>query len=210
MNLPAIRNLTDPDVLVQGYRDVDYQQPEVLKDKLRQAAILWVSFDCAAAAMYPILGRLLDFAQRNKTWELWGYHSFGDFIVRHVQGELKVPHTKAYDAWKLMRNWPEIDDRVAKEIGVSKLRELNKVEGETHRDEWIEKAKTLPVSDFKDEVATHIGSTVAGQKLKRVEFGLRSDTLDLWEETIASVIREIGTDNWDAIVEALCGEWASK
>lgn len=209
--LPAIPLFPNLDSLLPRYQELP-DHPVMLRDLLRDTAILFLGFGKGFAVLMPMLGKVIAHVQRTGLWEAWGFKTFTDFVTHGMEKDFKVPHSQAWACYRLVEKWPSMTPQEAVEIGYVKLRELSRVshEGDSKAEEWKHKAKEMPVEQFKDLVSTARGSTVAQDKLVRLEFHVRQETKDLVLEVMESIGREISTDDPNAIFEAWAGEWESR
>ncbi|MFO7895828.1 MAG: hypothetical protein R6U84_02735 [Candidatus Cloacimonadales bacterium] len=100
------------------------------------------------------LGQLLSEIKRNKIFKAKGYKTFKEF-VEDEYGFSSSFANKLVSNYNIFINEFDLDEVTAKEIGLDKLNLVKPMLKEASQEEasvWIDKAKTSPTADLRDEI----------------------------------------------------------
>ncbi len=103
---------------------------------------------------FVTLGQLFSTIKRRKMYTLKGFDNFKDF----VEAEYNINSTlagKLSSVYELYIGELDLDDTSVKELGFDRLSMIKPFVAKADwdvRDEWIQKAETMPVNELKDHI----------------------------------------------------------
>ena len=103
---------------------------------------------------FVTLGQLLSEIKRNKLFKHKGYKTFKEFVEEEYNFSGSFA-SKLVSNYNLFINEYDLDETIAKQIGLDKLnmvKPMLKDATKTEATEWIEKAQMVPTAELRDEI----------------------------------------------------------
>ncbi len=152
------------------------------------------------------LGRYLCEARAGQYWRLEKLTSFDDFLERRFPDSRR----KAYYLMSIHEQLPKQLRHELKQVGWSKAAELAKV---ARRDQerfesanWLHKANTMPMQQFKDEVDKYLSGASEASEL--IYFKLYKSQVPVIEQALETAARMLGSDKSRGYcLEMICADF---
>ncbi len=152
------------------------------------------------------LGRYLCEVRAWQYWRLEKLTSFDDFLARRFPDSRR----KAYYLMSIHEQLPKQLRSELKQVGWSKAAELAKV---ARRDQehfesanWLHKANTMPMQQFKDEVDKYLSGASEASEL--IYFKLYKSQVPVVEQALEMAARMLGTDKSRGYcLEMICADF---
>ncbi len=152
------------------------------------------------------LGRYLCEVRSGQYWRLENLHSFDEFLERRFPESRR----KAYYLMSIHEQLPRQIRHELRQVGWSKAAELAKVarRDQEHFDcaNWLHKAQSLPMQQFRDEVEKHL--TGESEPSDLIYFKLYRSQVPIIEQALETAARMLGSDKSRGYcLEMICADF---
>ena len=155
---------------------------------------------------YTDMGRHLYNVYYGDYFEEWGFADFEEYCV----SELGFAERKAkylITIWKRLVVDLGVSRKKLERIGWTKLSKIVNLVDEDTVETWLDKARTLKVSDLEKEVKRFKGDTDADEDYTNINFKLAKAQSENVEAALAIAEAEAGSDKRGHLLDLICTEF---
>ena len=155
---------------------------------------------------YTDMGRHLYNVYYGDYWESWGFEDFEEYCMAELGfAERKAKYLMAI--WKRMLVDLGVARKKLERIGWTKLSKIVNVVDEKTVESWLDRARTLKVSDLEKAVKKYKGDSDADEDYTSINFKLAAAQAENVEAAMAVAEAEAGSDKRGHLLDLICTEF---